>query len=111
MNTLRRCLGLPSYVWGAVSFGALVVWSRFEELHPLLLTALPLFLITVVELARSRRLQAAAHLRTHMAEFPADKYLRGSFYDLIYSYADADWEDVQNRVNRPRSALSTRRMG
>ena len=78
----------PSYVWGVAAFLALTVAPDGPFLH---VTAPPLFLVTILELARNRRLHAAAFLRNHMAEFLTNDELQSAFYDLIYNYTDDKW--------------------
>lgn len=58
------------------------------------ITATPLFLVTIIELARNRRVQAAAFVRTHIGEFLGNEDMRRAFHERVCRYRDADWEEV-----------------
>ena len=79
-----------SYVMGVAAF--LVLYTVDTEESILYATAPSLFLVTILELARNRRLHAAAFLRNHMAEFLTHDDLQSAFYDLIYTYSEKEWE-------------------
>ena len=70
----------------------LVLYAVDPEESILYATAPSLFLVTILELARNRRLHAAAFLRNHMAEFLTNDDLQSAFYDLIYTYRKKEWK-------------------
>ena len=91
-----------SYVSGVAAFLLLAMASEESILHitamPLHVTAAPLFLVTILELVRNRRLHAAAFLRNHMAEFLVNDELQSAFHDLILNYTDDKWVDARAAV-------------
>jgi hypothetical protein len=58
-------------------------------------TATPLFVVTLMELARSIRLQRAAFIKDYISRFFTDKELYQTFHELIYSYPDSAFEKIE----------------
>jgi hypothetical protein len=60
------------------------------------IAGIPLFFVTIVELIRAHRVQAAELVRSHMSAFLMNDDLHRVFHELIYDYSDGDWEKVRS---------------
>ena len=64
-------------------------------------TATPLFVVTLMELARNLRLQRAAFIKDYVSQFFTDTNLYQTFHDLIYTYPTSVLEKIdQLRVKK-----------
>jgi hypothetical protein len=57
-------------------------------------TATPLFVITLLELARNLRLQRAAFIKDYVSQFFINPQLYQTFHELIYTYPNSLFERV-----------------
>jgi predicted outer membrane lipoprotein len=98
--------GKTYYAWviGAVlaSEMAIITAIRFLRLEPdvkvgiVTFTAIPLLLITVMELGRNLRLQRAAFIKDYISQFFTNVDLYQTFHELIYDYTDVRFEKVES---------------
>jgi len=104
----RTLVDFSSYIWGIIVFVFLLVVtlglykSNYVTLKTdvdlLTLTGIPLFVITILCLAKSYRVQAAALVRSHISEFISNQELYSAFYELIYAYEDDIWIKVEKAL-------------
>ncbi len=111
---------IPAYIWGLVVFALILVcvaiasamdYIKLElKLDALAITAIPLFIVTIIELARTHRLQTAELVRSHISEFLSNDQLNGAFHELIYRYSDEIWRKVKSSLpgNVSRDDIKTR---
>ena len=105
MFLLGRISRIPAYVWGLFLFLAILCVEilldrngtiKFKnEIDLFGIAGIPLFFVTIIELMRSHRIQAAELVRGHMSAFLMNAELYRTFHELIYDYSDADWERVK----------------
>ncbi len=105
---IRRAL--PALAWGLAFFlivlsielilarVGLVTIRRNIDLFGIV--GIPLFFVTISELARTHSLQAAALITGHMSNFLTNDGLYSAFHDLISKYSDEDWEAVRSLVEK-----------
>ncbi|HEV2706131.1 MAG TPA: hypothetical protein VGV59_09420 [Pyrinomonadaceae bacterium] len=71
-----------------------------------LFTTVPLFVLTILQLARTQQIQRAGYIKDFLAEFRRNDKLYDAYYDLIYSYRDELWEDVKKTAEQLSSKPS-----
>jgi len=104
-RTKRFFIDLPPYLWGIVVFVSLLsaaialhklgIVTIKTDIDILAITGIPLFFVTVVGLAKRYRVQAAGLVRSHISEFLSNRDLYSAFHELIYSYDDKTWGEVE----------------
>ena len=97
-----------SYIWGlAIFLLLLVVVLIAHKLNPdvvqvqtqidiLAITGIPLFFVTILELVKTRKFQAAALVRSHISDFLSKEELSVAYHYLIYGYSDDTWKKVKS---------------
>ena len=58
-------------------------------------TAIPLFVITLMQLSRNLRLQRAAFIKDYVSRFFTDQFLYRTFHELIYTYDFKTFNEVK----------------
>ena len=69
-----------------------------HSISVLTFTAIPLFGISLFELRRKLNLQRAAFIKEYVSQFFTHAELYRTFHELIYSYGNSTFEEVQRRV-------------
>lgn len=69
-----------------------IIWER--KVGIAVFTAIPLFLIAVIQLMYNGRLQRTDFLRNYAEEFFTNAELYSAFHELVYTYTDADYAEV-----------------
>lgn len=64
-----------------------------------LLTAVPLFLLTILQYLRTQQVQRASYIKEFLAEFRKNEHIYNAYYDLIYSYGNPVFKQVMHIVN------------
>src|SRR5687767_2106467 len=59
-------------------------------------TATPLFVVTLLELARNLRLQRAAFIKDYVSQFFINPHLYQTFHELIYTYPNSTFERLEH---------------
>jgi hypothetical protein len=108
MRVVHNLSRMPAYAWGIALFVLLlageVILDRAgvinfkKEIDLFGIAGIPLFFVTIIELVRTHRLQAAELIRAHMSGFLTNDNLHGAFHDLIYQYSDDDWKLVKSKL-------------
>lgn len=105
---INKFIEIPPYIWGVITFLlilftsiALEQWklvSIKKEIDLLTLAGIPLFVVTVIGLAKSHRVKAAGLVRDHISGFLLNRELYSSFHELIYGYDDSSWKEVKKAL-------------
>ena len=74
------------------------------------LTAIPLFVVTLMQLGRTLRLQRADFIRKYTSQFVTEGDLYSTFHDLVYNYSNKKYEEVK-KVVEEESKKGTGRPG
>lgn len=65
------------------------------EINATLFTTIPLFILTIMQLAKTYRVQRAQYVKDFLMEFRRNKEISDSYYQLIYSYKDETYEKIK----------------
>jgi hypothetical protein len=65
-----------------------------------LFTSVPLFVLAIIQLAKSYRVQRAQYVKDFLMEFRRNQAIVEAYYDLIYSYKDDIYEQVKELAEK-----------
>jgi hypothetical protein len=63
-------------------------------------TTTPLFVLGLLQLWRTNRIQQATNIKDFLAEFRKDNSLYSAYFDLVYSYDDDTFSEVNKRAQQ-----------
>ena len=69
-------------------------------------TTVPLFVLAILQLARTYRVQRAQYIKDFLMEFRRNKDLADAYYDLIYSYRDDLYDKIKALAEKRKAKPS-----